>query len=143
MAAGLNRGWFVERDQATDFGEGTEASQRKAAVLGEIADAEFIDTIIKIKTFLDSFGGQVWIGAQRLRFDRSGQRVSHNQPGQYTTTAYITKFTKDPVKGEPEEPEVTFKDVADIYLSQLAPEQNGNGSEPVEEPDPEAVATGD
>lgn len=134
----MKRSWFTERDQESVMGEGSDAAQYKAQVLAGISDVEFLDAMIRVKAALDAFGGKVFIGADRIRFDRDGKVVSHNEPGQYATTAYVFHFDHEPMKGVPEEPDLNYADARNLYRSQVLPPESGNGSEPA--PEPEAVA---
>jgi hypothetical protein len=131
----MKRSWFTERDQASDFGEGSEAARAKAIVLAERCDAELLDSLLQIVVSLQTFGGTAFIGVERKRFNRSGQEVSHNAPGQYVTTAYVHNYDHQPMKGVPEEPDLNLQEAVALYRSEILqpvtdPEANG-APEPV------------
>jgi hypothetical protein len=142
----MKRGWVSTRDQTTDFGEGSETAQRKAMILAEIADAELLDSFIRIVSAMQAFGGKAFIAAQRRKLDAQGNIVGHNEVGQYDTLAYVVHYDHENVRsitGEPAEPDLMFKDVERLFTKLVlgeepAPEPEANGA-----PEPVAVTPQD
>lgn len=120
----VRRGWFVIRDRDSEVGEGSDAARTKAMLLAECADAELIDTFIKIVTLLDAAGGKCIIGAKRLKFDpRTGAEVPEDEVGVHETIAYVAQYDVAPVRGEPDEPDTTFADAEASFERATAPEE--------------------
>lgn len=85
--------------------EGTARTLELATALAQMADPDFLEKVIHLKSMLDSIGGQVYIAAYRDKFDGQGNKLEdHKQPGDYATIGYlfhydhIAKITRAPVE---------------------------------------------
>lgn len=145
----MNRGWINERDRISEYAEGSDPARSKALLLAEIADADFIETIIQIKSALDAFGGKVLLGAKRIKFtteydDRvhsveqaiQNFRVDEDQVGVHRTVAYIAQYDAAPVRGEPEEPPTTFADAEAAFERKRRLQVKESAPETEQEPVP-------
>lgn len=99
------RQWNTDRDTT-----GTDEAQGLAVALAQVADAEFIQSIIDLKAALDRFGGHAYIASYRRKFDADGEPIESG-PGQYHTLAYAFHYSNQDAgqKGLPKarEPEDT------------------------------------
>lgn len=121
----MNRQRFVDRDFEA---EGSERSARLAAALAQTCDPEFLEALIHHKAALDEFGGEVYIAASpRPKFNRKGERIEVNEPGNFETLGYIFHFGhRARYQGAIEEPDTPYGGAVSH------PSSNGDG-------DPESV----
>lgn len=123
---------------ATGSYPGDEDAVRAANRLAHTADAEFIDAICDLHSFLTRIGGQAYIVADRQKFNAQGQRVDPKETGNYSTLGFVIHYEHIAraagIEG-PREPEVP-----EIGMEGLVGEQPAE--EPEAEVEPEPVATG-
>lgn len=115
----MNRGWYTQRDETSEIGEQSDSARGKALLLAEIADADFIQSIIHVKSALDAFGGKAIIGSKRLKFDKNDNPIPQSKwdeiPGVFRSVAYIVQYDATPVRGEPDEPNTTFAEAEETF----------------------------
>jgi hypothetical protein len=85
----MNRGWINLRSNQA----GSEESHRLANALAEIADPEFLESVLQAKAALDRFGGQVFLVAKRDPLDPEGNVVTPDR-GAWETWAYVFHYTE-------------------------------------------------
>jgi hypothetical protein len=103
----LNRNASLLRDFQS---EGSERSMQLATALAQIADPDFLERVIHLKSSLDAWGGEAYIAAERRPLDPATGRIcDHNTPGrEYATLGYITHYghrVKGAIRGAVEEPD--------------------------------------
>lgn len=87
----MNRSWATVRDRySEELGEGSQRAHQLAQLLAEVADAEFIQSIINAKTAADQFGGQMFVAAKREKFDAEGHPTT--SVGTFETVGYVFHF---------------------------------------------------
>jgi hypothetical protein len=126
----LNRSRFIERDFQ---GEGSERSQALAIALAQIADPELLEALVHHIAALHEFGGEVYIGAARDRFEVQGERlVKVTDGGSFLTFGHVIAYNKKArIKGQQSEPDAGYEQQP-APQPEPAPEPNGDG-------DPESV----
>lgn len=88
-----------------------------ATALAQIADADFIESVVQAKSLLDRVGGEFTIAAYREKLDGEG-RPAQDRPGTYETLGYRfyydhhSKLTHSPAEpnAKREEPSVGLTD---------------------------------
>ena len=112
-----------------------EASQEVALAIAQIADSETLRSFLDTLTALDRFGGELYIGAYRKKFDAQGNIVEPDEVGEYETVGYawhyehVAKRTAQ-MTGAEEEPSVSL--ASPVALGDES--QNGHEETPVPEP---------
>lgn len=130
----MNRQFALYRDREY---EGSDRSLQLATALAQVADPEFLEKLLHVKSSLDAFGGEAFISAQRVPIDpATGKKVDHNTPGrEYVTMAYAISYrhraTK--IKNQVAQPD----DPGEVEALEVGTE---NGTEPSEEPEPAEVS---
>jgi hypothetical protein len=124
----LNRNASLLRDFQS---EGSDRSMQLATALAQIADPDFLERVIHLKSSLDAWGGEAYIAAERRPVDPATGRIcDHNTPGrEYATLGYITHYghrVKRAIHGAVEEPD-----------EQLGVEPRESVPIPVQEPEEE------
>jgi hypothetical protein len=104
----MNRSRLIERDFAA---EGSERSQQLALALAQIADPELLEALVHSVGALHEFGGEVYIGAARNRFQADGERlVRVEQGGSFLTYGHVIAYnTRARIKGQPVEPDQGYE----------------------------------
>ena len=128
--AGMNRQRAVIRTEE----EGSQRAQQLGLALAALCDEEFLEALIHHKSALDDFGGDLYIGANRVKYDAEGRRMEKGDtgPGTFVTTGYIFHYgSKSRVKQL-----ATEEEVAEVpeppQAEEEEPSPNGAEPEPVE-----------
>lgn len=138
----MKRSWSTVRTGTT---EGSEAA---ALALAQIADEETIRSFIDSLVALERFGGELYVGAYRKKFDAHGQIVEPDEVGEYETVGlawhyeHVAKLTRGMT-------ETSEESEASVSLAQAVPlpdnpvmgfEQHPAGANGAPEPEPAEAA---
>lgn len=124
--------------QSPNLAGGDEEAHRLASALAEIADAEFIESIIHAKSMLDRIGGTIRIGAYRDRFSAQGEKVGPDEPGTFQTLGYLYHYEHyNKLTNGPDEPNAKLEEPPAFDLLDA---DEGDGGEVIEIAEPEEPA---
>ena len=118
MARPFQRAWKYDR---VPEAHGSEESHALARALAEISDPLFLESVLHAKSALDRFGGEFYIGAFRLKFDREGNPIKRGN-GDFETVAYACHWNSRNTAGE-QEPSRSREEV----VAEVETEPNGEG----------------
>lgn len=100
----MNRSRAIPRDFE---GEGSERSQQLGMALAMIADPRLLEHLIHHIGALQEFGGEVYIGTDRMRIDGEGRPVDSG--GSFETVAYVVGYNKTSrIRGQEREPDAPY-----------------------------------
>jgi hypothetical protein len=100
----MNRSRAIPRDFE---GEGSERSQQLGMVLSMLCDPRLLEHLIHHIGALQEFGGELYIGTDRMRVNSHGEHVTHG--GSFETVAYVIGYNKTSrIKGQEREPDAPY-----------------------------------
>jgi hypothetical protein len=99
MARPFQRAW---REPRVAEAHGSDESHALARALAETADPLFIQSVIDAKAALDRFGGELFIGTDRRKFNRDGEEINQGV-GDFETVGYAFHWNSRTQIGKVEE----------------------------------------
>ena len=104
MSKPFQRAWRVQRDPDS---YATEEAHSLALALAATCDPEFLESLLHAKSALDRFGGELFIGTDRRKFNSSGEEITGGI-GDFETIGYAFHWNSRTQVGRVEEaaPEV-------------------------------------
>lgn len=125
----LNRSRYFRRGQPA-----TEECLSLAHALARIADAELLEALVNNIGTINEHGGEMFVGAQRVKLNATGHVVEPNDPGTYTTIGYAVAYnSKAQIPGSIVEPEVPYgTGSAPMEIEEIEESPNGTEPEPAE-----------
>jgi hypothetical protein len=114
-------------------GRGGARLRGVARALAEIADPLFIQSVLDAKSALDRFGGELFVGTDRRKFNSQGQEISRGV-GDFETVAYVFHWnSRTQIGTEIEEPAQTREEVvAEVDASPNGEAEHSDAEEAVE-----------
>lgn len=114
--------------------EGSQRSNELAVALAQVADPEFIEAVIHLKSMLDRIGGQAYVVAFRNKYNpRTGEVITDPEaPGRHETEGYVFHYEHIArLSGQDKEP-----DAGDVEKIAGTPDKEGWGDEQGANPNP-------